>query len=486
MLTVKCPHCLAQGRAPEKLAGKTLPCPKCKQPLTVPALSEDEMLGVLNVAPTEPKPKPIENPFVDPTPAKRHYDDDDDDAPLRLADERPTEASLWPLAKPQTSRSDASAFERDPDGSFEPAAKPKKRKKKKRKATRDWSAHDPRKEARMWFFALTLLPLLFFTVFPAPSIMERILAAQDELESAENAAAKEGAPKPVFADDEEADLANVDHRSVLRHLPDGKLPGAHLSVDSYVHWLYALLASLFFLGGVAILFPTGDAKPGHLIAVGAATGTIGILALIVFQWIALAARGWVVFGASILVLIFWIIQFISWSYLAGYMTDGPFMVQWLGFTFGVGLCEEFVKAFPVLCLIWSARRSLDWRSMRAWGLASGVGFGISEAIHYCGEFYNGVSGGDAYLIRFFTCVGFHALLTAGSALLLFNNADEVSDREWYGVLGNVVFYLMPAMLMHGLYNTLVTRDMVLAAFFVGVASFVWVIWLSGRTQSGAD
>jgi len=79
MIQVVCPHCRAQGKAPEKLAGKTLPCPKCKGSLTVPALSEDELLSVLDEAPA-PEP-PRQKPTA--APARKAVIDDaaEDDVP---------------------------------------------------------------------------------------------------------------------------------------------------------------------------------------------------------------------------------------------------------------------------------------------------------------------------------------------------------------------------------------------------------------------
>lgn len=483
MLTVVCPHCNAQGRAPDKLAGRTVPCPKCKQPLTVPLLpADDDVMNVLNEpAPKSAKPEPVRQ-LEQPTKSK--WDDDQDEAPYGLADEPKFEAPK-PKSTPKPTKLGAfsgGTFERDEDSAFEPTEKPKKKKKSRRKSVAGTS-HDPRGEPRMWLFALTLLPLLIFAVVQPKSPIERLAENEDALVEAEEAIDKAA---PDLKKDESGDIDANALNDLIRRLPNQRVPGAHLSRDSYVHWAYAVVATLFFLGGISLLFPTGDAKPSHLILVGIATGTVGIFALLAFQWIAFRMAGFMLIGRSILVLLFFIVKFIAWSYMMGYATDGPFLMQWIGFTFGVGLCEEFVKAAPLLIFISSARKTLDWRSMRAWGLASGAGFGISEAIHYAGGYYNGVAGGDIYLIRFVSCVGFHAILTAGSALLLFNNADEVCDSEWYGIIGNTVFYLMPAMLLHGLYNTLVTRDHNLLAFFVGVASFLWVVWLSGRTRSGAD
>jgi hypothetical protein len=482
MLQVVCSSCGAQGRAPEKLAGRTVPCPKCKSPLTVPELAGESSLDALD----EPASKPEAPKVHAAAPARSaHLDDDEDDSPYRVADE-PSSDLLGP--KPGTFERDggSSTFKSSSESAFQAEPKPKKRKKKKgRKAggSFDWSSHDPRREPAMWLFALTLLPFLFFAVFPPKSPAERLAEAGDAVAVA-NEDGEFELPNVDAGEDGEVDPGDV--RDFIKGLPDGRLPGAHLSADSAVHWVYLLAASLFFLGAVCVLFPTGSANPLHLSLVGLVTGTLGVFALLAFQWIAFNIRGFLFFGKSILFLLLLLLKLIAWSYVMGFQTDGPFAAQWFGFTFGVGLCEEFVKAAPLLFFINRSGRDLDWRSLRAWGLASGVGFGLSEAVHYAGGFYNGVAGPDMYVVRFISCVGLHAILTAGTALLLFNNADEVCGGEWYSMAGNLLMYLTPAMVMHGLFNTLVTREYNVAAFLVGVVSFLWMIWLSDRTREGAE
>lgn len=63
----------------------------------------------------------------------------------------------------------------------------------------------------------------------------------------------------------------------------------------------------------------------------------------------------------------------------------------VGFAFGVAVCEEVCKAFPS---VWFAKRWLitDPAEACSIGFASGVGFGLVEGIWYPTQFYNGHYG----------------------------------------------------------------------------------------------
>src|SRR5215207_7381228 len=177
MLTVVCPHCNAQGRAPEKLAGRTVPCPKCKQPLTVPALADDDVMDLLNEPVAEPRPEP---------PAKSKYvEEDEDDSPYRIANApQYNSPPKRPAAPAKLGGFSGGSFEPDDGPTFEPDAKPKKKKKKSRRRY-EGTSHDPRKEPRMWLFVVTLLPLFLFALVPPKSPLERLGEDDDALVEAE-------------------------------------------------------------------------------------------------------------------------------------------------------------------------------------------------------------------------------------------------------------------------------------------------------------
>jgi len=60
-IKVRCSQCDFRGTAPEKAAGRELPCPKCKAPIHVPDDSEDDS-GDFQLAPLEDAPPPAALP----------------------------------------------------------------------------------------------------------------------------------------------------------------------------------------------------------------------------------------------------------------------------------------------------------------------------------------------------------------------------------------------------------------------------------------
>jgi hypothetical protein len=179
-------------------------------------------------------------------------------------------------------------------------------------------------------------------------------------------------------------------------LPGHRMQGALLPYGSYMHWLFALISAAAFLGLGLLMFPGQAGPPKRLLAVGAFTGTIGIMFLLGVQWVAFQSQGIWLRGTGVIVLIFYIVKFIGFSYQAA-LGDTGFVLSFLGFICGVGFCEEVCKVLPLAW--WSVRHGLDsWRTACVWGMVSGFGFGVSEAITYAGGHYNGIDSGGIYLV----------------------------------------------------------------------------------------
>jgi RsiW-degrading membrane proteinase PrsW (M82 family) len=100
-----------------------------------------------------------------------------------------------------------------------------------------------------------------------------------------------------------------------------------------------------------LLFEPGGSSAMHLLTVGAVTGTIGIISLLAFQWIAEFTQGFWLRGGSIIVVLFYIVKLIGFSYHAALDPENGFALSFLGFTCGVGLCEELTKILPVVFLV---------------------------------------------------------------------------------------------------------------------------------------
>lgn len=458
MISVVC-GCGKTLKAPAEMAGKRARCPNCKTIVQVPA-AEPVELPIFDVeepifAPppateeagyalsSEPPPRPVRPER--PVPVE----------PRRAADiegrERPSAPPTGPR-EPAHKRSAATALARP---SFVPA-----------------SSSPPRSSGRWyWLFALTLIPLACSLLSSESDIEQRIASSVE--------AHPEVLVKLAQSEDEEG----VTREALLDALPDGRLDGAHLARGSWMHWLYAGLATAFFAALLMFLFDRGEATFGQLALVGLATGTVGIILLLSFQFVAGWTQGFWLRGRGIIVILFYIVKFIGFSYRAASDPSNGFVLSFLGFTLGVGLCEEFIKALPLYIKVRDGD-ALSWRKALVWGLASGVGFGVAEGIMYSSDFYNGISTWGIYPVRFISCVALHALWTGSVALMLWHNQEvaggELDSGEWF--VGLLKVQAVP-MVLHGLYDTLLKREMNALALITALASFGWFAFLMLKSHA---
>jgi RsiW-degrading membrane proteinase PrsW (M82 family) len=274
----------------------------------------------------------------------------------------------------------------------------------------------------------------------------------------------------------------------VQALPGQRLEGALLPRKALGHWFAAALAAVLFWEFILIVQPMGNSTSRQLWAVGIFTGTVGVLTLLLFQVVAALTLLPGLRGGCIGTVVLGVFKLISYSYRAAVDPSSGFFLSAVGFTFGVGLCEELVKAWPVL---WHFRRSgtLDVRGAVVWGLASGIGFGVSEGITYASDFYNGVSSGGVYLVRFISCVGLHAVWSASVAILIWKARQEVREARGVAWLALLAKVLPAAMVLHGLYDTLLKKGYEFTALTTAAASFALFFWLydrhTRRESSGA-
>ena len=266
---------------------------------------------------------------------------------------------------------------------------------------------------------------------------------------------------------EEASMGDV-----LDVFPDQKLEGAVLSHNTYAHWIMAIVSGAAFIGLVLLVFPRGHAEIPHLIGVGIFTGTIGILLLLVLQWLAFHMPWFR--GGGKLALLLLLIKLIGVSYSMA-LGDHGFFVSFLGFTAGVGFCEEACKAIP---LIYIAKKTgyLNWRTAMIWGLISGVGFGASEGVTYSADYYNGIASSSLiYYVRFISCVGLHAMWAAAVGIVIYKMQDAFrGDGGFFELLLRTIQAVIVPMILHGLYDTLLKQHFDIWALVVGVVSFAWL------------
>jgi RsiW-degrading membrane proteinase PrsW (M82 family) len=265
--------------------------------------------------------------------------------------------------------------------------------------------------------------------------------------------------KPKVEELMHSETATVD--DLLKILPGRRLDGlAHLPRDSQQHWVYAGASAGAFFVLVGVWMAWRVAPAWQLVLVALFTASFGIAILLLMQ------------------------DLLGHGYQLLLTGDKTFLVNMIGFLV-VGLTEELSKALPVIFYL-RTFKSANWRGACLWGMASGVGFGIAEGVLYAREMYNGVAPASVYLIRFASCVTLHAVWSASVGITLFGSrrllgriigvfvyGDKATFAEaWVPVLR----VLGVAMVLHGLYDTLLTQEQFLPALVVAVLSFAWLGW----------
>jgi RsiW-degrading membrane proteinase PrsW (M82 family) len=440
-LSVQCPACGAMHKAPERAVGKMLPCLVCKTPMAVF--------------------KPI------------------DPAAILLQDDDP------PPPSPET----APDVEELPPPS--PAPKPRSTRPRKKSKAVDLASLPPLtsddppfwRRHLHWLLALALIPLVVSLLGSSTenSLQDRRAEIEKQLrESLEHTS-------PAERNRILERLKNAETVDELTSLfPDQRLPGALLSRSTVGHYLMALLAIVVYMAFFMFLASDGSAKPTHVLLVGLFTATIGVGFLLLVQLLASLTGGRMFVGFSVVAIFFYVLKFIAFSYSAALDPDNGFLVSFLGFTVGVGLCEEFVKAIPLVAHR-SAESRKTWRSMLIWGLASGAGFGIAEGIMYSDRYYNGVFGLETYLVRFLSCVALHSIWTGSAAILLYIRRDMFDNIDsWYEWIFPIIFIIGAPALLHGLYDTCLKKEMNGVALLVAFASFGYLAFLFSRLQTVDD
>ncbi|MGE3805237.1 MAG: PrsW family glutamic-type intramembrane protease [Gemmataceae bacterium] len=506
--------CGKQFRVGDELAGKKTRCPACQQPLVVP-IPEPEpaapptmtdsvsfscscgkslraklaLCGKKTRCPgcgaalEIPLPPPAVEEETEPEADYEPYEEEEPDTASSEGDEErheDGEAAAQPAFEP---------FER-----VEPPPRPRPRERLEDRY-KDLVPDKPAPglhDYLYWGLLFFLIPLalslviwdeeatlerFYRTIENAPEeVQERIFAIRARIEERREAERQKNLRGLDSDDDEEAGLTDSEWDEIVSALPGGRIEGAHLPRKTIVHWFYAAGAIGMFLGVALFLFPQGG-QPLHLFLIGLFTGTIGIVLLLGVQLIAGSLQGLgPPRGHFVYIAIYWVIFMIGFSYRAALDPERGFVTSLLGYTFGVGLCEEVCKALP---LLWYYRRRglIGWREACTWGFASGAGFGVAEGIIYAADFYNGHAGVGIYLVRFVSCVALHAIWTASVALFIYRFQYFLQEEmEWHDWPVRVLFMVSVPMILHGLYDTFLKKEMNGWALVTALVSFGWLAW----------
>lgn len=311
------------------------------------------------------------------------------------------------------------------------------------------------------FMILASLPLFLGVLFEDKTTIdqriEKTLAAMPRKD-------KERAAK-VF-NEYRRDEAEIEE--VLQVLPDKRLTGAWQPLYSKWHYYLTGLAAVVYLILLGLLLPEGFSKFHVKIGIMLFTGVAGIALLYCLQIIAISGRG-VLVGGPFGILF----GLIGLAYRLGDMPDVSFGTLLMANIFGVGLCEELIKALPVFVML-MGRSKLKWHECCGLGLASGLGFGIVEALDY-GQRFHGIYGELEYWIRFVSCIVSHGVSTGAAALMVHRYQSLVQGEMSIGdAFVRLLLLIAVPMVLHGLYNTLLTKDMDGMALAVDLMNFAWL------------
>jgi RsiW-degrading membrane proteinase PrsW (M82 family) len=443
-LSITCHGCGKRLKAKDTLVGRTVPCPACGTKLVIGSV--DDVAAALLREDAAPQPDEPEAPAPP-----------EDVAPLKRTAEPPPRRGATPLAQGKPGhRADVRSL--PPLTTNDPPL---------------WLRH------LHWLLVLSLIPLAV-SLLQKPEEQDLLQRLTETIEQApEDARARIGRVLAELEDDKSS------LEKVFAALPDRKLHGAWLPRDTWSHWLLTGGAALLFFLFLLALSTEGSARAQSLLAVGVFTATGGLLFLFCVQALAEWSQGVIIIPRGIVGILFLILQLIGFSYRAANDPNSGFVLSLLGFTLGVGLCEEICKALPV---IFTYRRPNEqsWRGAYLWGLASGAGFGLAEGVIYAGDFYNGISSAGIYFVRNISCVALHALWT-GSAAITIHRRQHLFQQEmrWYDWIVRSIAVVAVPMVLHGLYDTLLKKEMNALALGVAVLSFLYLAFQISRLR-GAD
>lgn len=442
------------------MAGKQARCSRCKEVFTIPVAGLFTRPNPTPAAPAVPapsRPVPVPPPFV-PRPAAPHAYQQ---APTLPQPGQAEEDDGFQLAPLEAAVNTARLFSPPPPPAIagtQEIVSIDARGNVRRKKSDDWTPPATRgrwRDHTHWFLLLALIPLIADTVVQIAS----------------------GGEDPSIV--REVDISEEGEEMRVRFTS----PNAFLPSNTRLHWVFALASAAIFATALALFNDDRKLQTWMLLGIGLATGTGGIFLLLVFQFLAFTAPLYFGFRVrGIIGLILLILLLIGLSYRCALDPEMSFIPSFLGFVFGVGLCEELVKAIPIVIYLKNAEYS-RWRVAMLVGLASGVGFGVSEGVMYSGDYYNGLAGPSIYVVRFLSCVALHATWAGSVGLLMHTDSDTLFEDFDFATAGMfIVKYLSIAMVLHGLYDVLLKMEAPWAALLVAIASFGWLAFLVHRSE----
>ncbi|MBL9083489.1 MAG: DUF4339 domain-containing protein [Planctomycetales bacterium] len=211
------------------------------------------------------------------------------------------------------------------------------------------------------------------------------------------------------------------------------------------------------------------------------TAVVGVVCLMIFQWIAsfaVTANKVNHLGNVRGTVLLWLVRVIGYCYGTALSDSaGGFWSTLFAMLFSVGVCEELIKLLPVAWL-WHHGKLKAPHEIFFVGALSGLGFGVSEGVHYAFDVYRPLEAPfSIYLLRFFGVALGHGLWTLVASIVYWSVLKDRMPKPVASAEGPQIFTwdlacVFASAIPHALYNSLLTHD---HAFLAGVTNVV-TIW----------
>jgi len=140
------------------------------------------------------------------------------------------------------------------------------------------------------------------------------------------------------------------------------------------------------------------------------------------------------------------------SFFYSLTENGLWVSRLIGFIFGVGMCEEFVKAIPLFIILFRTKEPIIPQTMVFYGLISGIAFGVYEGVQYQTTVNTQLGYSDAFFMNItrLTSLPFLHAIWAGIAGYFIAFAALYPK---YRISLSFLAIFIPA-IIHGFYDTL--------------------------------
>jgi len=180
-------------------------------------------------------------------------------------------------------------------------------------------------------------------------------------------------------------------------------------------------------------------------------------------------------------LIMAIVMLIGGGYAFTAMHDLGLIAHFFAFTFGVGLTAEFGKLIAVAIIVSPGLGLLKNRTTLLPFLIAGIGFGLAEALLYLGDYSMAEVNGVEHYLRGTWSVLLHTSWAAITGYMVLSFKSKVPDAGKIldmseGTFWHLGFAMIPAALLHGLFDALCAHNEPIYALLVGLVSLTlgWI------------